>query len=808
MRRNESLDRKLPWVACLLGVALVACEDGGSTSPDGTDAGIDAAGEVGTDAADDGPGTDAGADGGVDGGVDGGSDGGTDAGVDGGTEPGCVSDSRFFEEQVQERLVVPICSSCHSQQGLARDSELVFVPDVFPDYLDRNRAALEHVARLQYDGTPLLLMKPTGRITHGGGTAIPEGSAELFILEEFVARIAEPVVCDDDVQLEPDSLGLLSPLQTLRKASTALRGTLPTADELASVRAGGEAALAAAIDGMLDDDAFFDRLREVYNDLLLTDKYADGYRDALSLLDGARFPARYYHEWADTEAENNSLRVNSNFSLAREPLELIVHVVREGRPFTEVLTADYVMVNDFSAYAYGLLDGPFPSADDPEAFVYREARLQDFPHAGLLSTPSYLARYPSTPTNRNRHRARMLFQQWLATDILALADRPIDPNNTEYLNATRDDPKCNVCHALLDPVAGTFQNWDDGGQFEVPAGGWYPEMLPPGFGREALPSERRIDGVSWLAELAVRDRRFAIAVVQQIWTGFGGLPVLPAIAVTAEDDVAGRREGYRAQRALFLKIADDFIASDYDLRTVIRAVMLSAEFRAGSAEPDAEAWETLAASNARLLTPEQLSRRVEQVTGYPWRERWESSDYMMGRYRMLYGGIDSDGTTKRLDALNGVMNAISERLSWDVSCRTTARDFSLDAADRRLFPFVETSFVPETPEGFAVPEAQQAIRENVRYLHAHVLGEDLALDDAEVDATYALFVDLWREGVAQVGAGTVDDDLPNRCRSTTDFWTGADLPSGRRVSADANYAVRAWIGVLAYLYGDYHFLYE
>lgn len=53
------------------------------------------------------------------GGVDG--DGTDDAGVDGGGDPDCVSDRRFFEEQVQERLIVPICTACHTAQGSARD---------------------------------------------------------------------------------------------------------------------------------------------------------------------------------------------------------------------------------------------------------------------------------------------------------------------------------------------------------------------------------------------------------------------------------------------------------------------------------------------------------------------------------------------------------------------------------------------------------------------------------------------------------------------------------------------------------------
>lgn len=740
------------------------------------------------------------------GGVDG--DGTDDAGVDGGGDPDCVSDRRFFEEQVQERLIVPICTACHTAQGSARDSELNFVPAVQPDYLERNRAALEHVARLQYEGEPLVLMKPTGRIPHDGGVVVAEGSEELLILEEFVRRIGEPVVCDDEESVVADSLVLLTPVETLRKVSTALRGTLPTADEYASVRSGGESALVDAIDAMMDSPEFYTRLREVYNDLLLTDKYTNGFRNALSLLDSERFPARYYHEWAETEDENNAQRRASNLAVAREPLELIVHVVRDNRPFTEILTADYAVVNDFSAYAYGLRDGDFPNPVDPAALRYREARIPGIPHAGLLTTPAFLARYPSTPTNRNRQRARVFFDRFLATDILALADRPIDPNTSDYLNATRDDPKCSACHALLDPVAGAFQNFGDGGQFDPPADGWYAEMLPPGFGRELLPSDQRTDALGWLAELAIADRRFAIAVVQQIWVGFGGLPLLPAAAPSEGEDIAGRREAYRAQREFFSQVADRFIASEYELRVVIRDVMLAPAYRATGALDDAAAWELADAGTIRPLTPEQLNRRIEQVTGYPWRSSFTSTDALLDRFRLLYGGIDSDGTSRRLTALNGIMVNIAERMAFDVACRTSARDFSLDREARRLFPYVETSYVPETPEGFEIPQAQAAIRENIRFLHAHVLGEELELDDPEIEATWQLYLSIWRDGNAGMNAGTVSRNLPGTCSSTTNFFTGESLPNERRVTADNNYSVRSWMAVMAYLLGDYRFLYE
>ena len=37
----------------------------------------------------------------------------------------------------------------------------------------------------------------------------------------------------------------------------------------------------------------------------------------------------------------------------REPLELVKHIVRNDRPFTEIITADYIMESPYSARGYG-----------------------------------------------------------------------------------------------------------------------------------------------------------------------------------------------------------------------------------------------------------------------------------------------------------------------------------------------------------------------------------------------------------------------------------------------------------------------
>lgn len=781
-----------------------ATSDAGGTNSDVGPVDADADGERDTDALDAGDASDAvTTDSGT---MDSGpadatmSDSGTDA--DAGTER-CVDDETFFEARVQPAVIDALCVSCHTASGAAGGSDLVFVGPIVPDYLEENREALADIAGYQRDGQSIVLLKPSGRVEHGGGTVAAVGSEPYLILEEFVARLSDPVVCDDVSEPETDDGVLtLDSRAALRRVSLLLLGRIPTDDEVAAVRSGGDGALRTVVRAMMDDEVFVERVAEMFNDALLTDRYLAGTR-GVQLLDGDRFPMRYWYEAYD-DGREGPFRAALNEAVAREPLALIEHIVRTDRPFTELLTADYVMVNDYTARSYGLSDAE-PDLDDPASHVFRAARLEGQSHAGVLTTTAFLNRFPTTPTNRNRHRARVFFDRFLATDILALADRPIDPTVSDYHNPTLNDPTCTVCHAMLDPVAGAFQNWDDGGHWGPRDEGWYPEMDIPGFGDLELPAVERGAALGWLAEQAVRDRRFTLAMVHIVWRALMGQEPLRR---PGDDSDSVALAAWEAQRSLFDEVAAAFEAADHDIKVLVLELVLSDAVLASAADEATAPGPLLTAGPARLLTPEELSRKIESTTGYPWRNRAIDRDYLLDRYRLLFGGIDSDAVIDRLRDPNGIILAIAERMAYDVSCRITVRDWSLDAADRRLFPFVETTFVPETADGFAIPEAQARIRQNLVYLHDRLLGEQLDPDSEEIDATYALFYDVWADGISAYRAGDVSRDLPWQCRSRQNFWTGEDLPLDRRIERDDNYTVRAWMAVTAYLLGDYRFLYE
>ena len=719
----------------------------------------------------------------------------------------CVDDETFFRERVYPEVVQSTCMACHTIDGVAATSDLVFVTTARPDHLDVNHAALADVAGLERDGTSIVLIKPTGGDDHGGGAILKEDDEGFALLQAYVERLKEPTVCEggDDGVRDPDAgLVLLSPVATLRKASILLTGRLPTTAEIDAVRAGGEPALVSALWAQMAEERFVDVFVERMNDVLLTDKYYDSTSAGIGLVDDDRFPTVYWYEGEGDDSIYQDARERTSKAIAREPLALAAHIVRNDLPWTELLTADYTMVNAYSAMAYGVNEGAYPQWDDPESLAFRPAKVPGIPHAGLLTTPAFLNRYPTTPTNRNRHRAWTFFRTFLATDILTFADRPIDPTVSAVHNPTLNDPQCTVCHATMDPVAGAFQNWDEDGTLNPLEEGWYAEMLSPGFNDADMPATQRSTSLQWLAKQAVDDPRFAAAAVRTILEAYTGIEIYTAL--TAGDDDA-KMAALEDQNAWIEATATAFADRGYAIKYVIEQVVLSRYFRAIDDDGATEGT-LLHAGTAHLLTPEELDRKITAVTGYPWRRYVSHDNNLLNRYAALYGGIDSDAVTERLRAPNGVMASIGYRMAQEMACEAVPHDVVLPAHQRRLLPYVEMSYQPLTDDGFEVPGAKDAILENIRWLHLRMLGEDLPADHPEIQATWALWRDVWQAGKAAVAAEEVDDRLDGKCSAQVDPWTGDNLPSDRRVLYDETFTLRAWVAVFSYLAADWRFLHE
>jgi hypothetical protein len=415
--------------------------------------------------------------------------------------------------------------------------------------MDNNVAMLEDMAKRDVDGEPLILVKPVGGDKHGGGVQIEKDSEEYEALKTLVDKFKEPPNCPDSTAQTIDGVTLLSPGETFRKAAINLGGRLPTAAEEKAVTS--DDALDKALDGLMKEDTFLERIREMYNDSLLTERW-NRYGDGLYLINEQDFPKiEEIKDGGTYDAQRRSI----SRAIAREGLNLVAYVVQQDKPMTEILTANYVVANPFSAQLYGVTG--FKDATNENEF--KEVQLKTYdgtkvPHAGILSTPAFLNRWPTTPTNRSRGRARQLFKSFMAFNVLKISERPVDASKVAAGdNPTRNSELCNVCHKVIDPIAGGFRGWSENGNYtkfyvDEP---WHDDMEPPGFADEKMPASAYNTGLPWMAAEIANDPRFAISVVQTLFTGVTGHEPMAYPTDSDAADYNDKLIAWQAQDAFF-----------------------------------------------------------------------------------------------------------------------------------------------------------------------------------------------------------------------------------------------------------------
>ncbi|HWE96343.1 MAG TPA: DUF1592 domain-containing protein [Tepidisphaeraceae bacterium] len=732
----------------------------------------------------------------------------------------------FFTDEVWVKVGARSCLECHKAGGDAEDTDFVLLDPgrsqghAQDDALRHNRQQFADMAVQKKGEQSRLLLKAAGKLKHGGKRVLDPDSAGYGVLAEFVRRLnnpspALPRPAAEEKNAPPffDGIVMLDDRKLLRRVTLSLVGRLPTDAETSAVGAQGRAALPALLDGIMKEEAFYDRLREGFNDIFLTVGYDDVPENALS----------YEHfsttrGWAEkfdlSHIADEKARLKAHYKLSDdyrkamlgEPMKLIDYIVRNDRPFTEIVTADYIMVTPYTARGYGIYEELRPKFKNPEdPFEYIPVRLKAlvgrdkpddedsktgfYAHAGLLSTFQYLKRYPTTETNRNRARARVFYQQFLGIDALELAARVSDAAavSAKYAIPTMQAPECVVCHKTVDPVAGLFQDyWKFEGVYGRRKGGWFTDMFPAGFEGEDLPAGERWRALQWLGERTAKDPRFAVAMVEHAYYLLTGRKALRPPKDIEDPLFSARRRAYQEQRKEIEAIALRFAQNGFNFKQVIKDWVASDFYRAdgvasAAATPQRKA-ELDDIGLARMLAPEQVERKVAAIFGQPWGKLEEQT-------AMLYGGIDSKEVTERAADPSGAMGAIQRILANDVSMRQTAMDFSRSPADRRLFPDVEPDDVPGSS-----PETDAKIRRAIVHLHERILGRYDAPDSPEVDRTFKLF------------AGIVSDAAEHKEIGKEENWFGRQ--GLLHPVPDPKYTVRAWRAVVTYLLRRHEFLYE
>jgi hypothetical protein len=665
----------------------------------------------------------------------------------------------YFAEEIFDDIVLTRCSLCHVDGGVASISGLHFIKD--PSRANANYDIFAAFYRQQSDAYNYVLTKVSGGNGHAGGSPLPLGSSDYQKMAAFLGLLdgGTTVATQSNLTLF-DGVRDESSAATLRDAALLLAGRLPTSAELATVAAGGDSAFKSVLLSLMQGTHFHEFLKDAANDRL----FIRG-NEEFNIADDCTscFPpmnAEYWRLKDRIDAGSTSDRATLstwmnqlNYSFVEAPLELIAYVVETNRPYSEILTADYTMLTPLLNAVTGgtavFASGASPVSFQPgriQGYYLRDSttvlvqvpgsplpRITNpgnmkiaYPHVGVLNSKSFLSRYPSTATNRNRARARWTYYNFLGVDVEALAKRSTDPAAlADINNPTLNNVACTVCHSVLDPVAGTFQDYGDNGTYKVALNGtdsldrlykargagtayqsgdtWYRDMRNPGFEGTLATSTNT---TRWLAELIARDARFARASVAFWWPAIIGSELLKAPEVATDPDYRARLAAYEGQQAALDTLTASFVQSGLSLKHLLAELVLSHWYRADSLSATPSAAQGAARSVAsltgeKLLTPEQLARKTRALTGYNWNARTDTITAaplsgLENDYNTFYGGIDSFALKIRARELTPMMSNVAAAHALESSCPIVLGDFIRPDAQRLLFGALSPWITPLT----------------------------------------------------------------------------------------------------------------
>ncbi len=668
----------------------------------------------------------------------------------------------LYKTRVEDSLIQMRCVTCHVTGGLARNSALQFQRSMTGS-AQNNLSVLQSYLEIQGKSAQTLLTKATGGNSHIGGQQITVGSSDyntllqvLTLLEKDKAQRSKSLA----YTFIPAQQGnprartqsfltsvILEPREsTLRRAMILFAGRVPTAEELKAVRDGDDKTLRASLRGLMTGQQFREFIVRATNDRLLT-KGVEG--NAINY-QFSNFPILRNLAYEVKLKEGDSAwwqKYNRRIEAAarRASGELVAHVITNDRPYSEILTADYMMMNPLvnqmlggtAIFPAGASDNAFLPAKitqyySPSEIVQsprhpiagqqvlsRGKPMADYPHAGLLSDFAFLSRYPTTATNRNRARARWTLYHFLGIDIEKSSQRPTNEAAlSDRNNPTLNNPACTACHTVLDPVAGAFQNWSEfnlyrqGGNdaldefYKRPPDGskslyqqgdlWYRDMRAPGLFETALTN--RDYTLRELAGRIVKEPAFLTAAARFWWPAIFGSQLVQLPAVETDQGFAEKSAAYLAQQAE-LDLFATSLGQRQNAKDMLVEMIMSPWFSATSSThyefQTAHLEADLGAE--QLLTPGQLAAKTLNLTGVNWRTNEAPDGITYSKYDdlgVLLGGTDSRAVTERATLLTPSMMAILQSHTAELACPIVVKDFALPLVKRRLFTAVTETLTP------------------------------------------------------------------------------------------------------------------
>ena len=798
--------------------------------------------------------------------------------------PSQVFDAQaFYSENLEHDMVQSKCVLCHVSGGLAQTARILF--NKGPDEAVGNFQALLNYLTLS-DVTSTDVLNKVRGVGHGGGTQIASSDPLFNKLELLLNNVDACNNCEstDDSSGFFDGVIMASPQQILRKSNLILTGRFPTKADYIDFEKADRATKKQLLMNSFSGEEFKYFLKNGANDRLLLRALING--------NGLDFPlARsnwvYPDYWNIFETFYKAANYEEHFwqgypaaiseSLREEPLELIAHVVENDKPYSEILTADYTMVNAYTNeyYRAGIDFDYIPSKDfeygkglteyrvgrnrgqlisqlsnvyenetvdagqRPGLIISHNNEFLEYPHAGILNSFAFLQRYPNTETNRNRALSRWTYYHFLDVDIEKSAPRSQKiADLTDKNNPTLNNPNCAVCHEIMDPVAGAFQNYGilfavyrswhginslpsnyiwppDGSESLYQEGDiWYRDMRPPAFNGELIPDDK--NSLQWLANKIVNNDRFALATVKFWWPAVMGQELYEAPEDKLDSDFDLKLKRYEAQQFSIKELADAFREQGLNLKSLLADMVLSPWFAASTIDAQAKNIDHLSdLGRGQLLTPEKVSRKIRALSGFSWGQTPKTQKIFPGRiadningniYDSFFGGIDFYSEVRRPRDFNVSMYNVMMRQADSMSTPMTMIDFAKPDAERNLFAGISLQDIPTNPDH------ETKLRQKLSELHLLFWGDVVEARSAEVDISFEALKQVYNFR-SQNNYHSLYSDY----RLMVDPLTGTELLAEDYASQicsceitteDNSFMKGTWSAILRYFMTSVKFVYE
>lgn len=297
-------------------------------------------------------------------------------------------------------------------------------------------------------------------------------------------------------------------------------------------------------------------------------------------------------------------------SMKNEMANLAMTIIKEERPYSELLTSDWTMLDGKLEVYYGKLWGDQMSIPDPD-FSKPWRRVERNPrHSGVLSSPAMVNFF----YNGRRWAERVLeaFFCHDTTPDFDLLDDTVDAGETVVV-PYRDSPDlmpnatvtqgraCAACHMQLDAVSRLKDRWDYFGGYHEVMSGDRPLPIP----QEAIFQGEKIDGLNGLGAALAASPVFHDCAANQTWEHFTGHRF--------------RGDELSTRKALVAR----FQANNLNFKDLIRAVISTPEYRS--------------MENIKLMKKEQYARALGRATDVAWKVG-EKSGWEL--YYDKIGGMD------------------------------------------------------------------------------------------------------------------------------------------------------------------------